>query len=224
MLANTLIRGTIGTYQNRHCPRAAVNGRGRDTATLEVVMPFQRTTRCVYCGALCPRNRNQYCSRDCYRDDPASPAHRRVDPTDRFWQKVSRDGTETCWEWLATRDAGGYGRFWNDGRLVAAHRYSVELVRGPIPDGLDVDHLCRNRGCVNPDHLEVVSRQINVRRGIGPAAKNAGKTHCIHGHEFTEANTKIWKGYGRVMRQCRACYRVIDDRRRGRQTRDGGTR
>jgi hypothetical protein len=92
-----------------------------------------------------------------------------------------------------------------NGRRVAtkaAHRLFYEQLVGPIPDGLQLDHLCRVRHCVNPDHLEPVTQTANVLRGIGPTAVNAGKTHCVHGHPFTPDNTYINK---QGNRHCRAC-------------------
>lgn len=117
---------------------------------------------------------------------------------DRFWAKVDKSGD--CWEWTAFLTPDGYGRFGLDGAIVAAHRTAYELVVGPIPDGLQIDHLCRNRKCVNPDHLEPVTQLENARRGFW-----ATKTHCKHGHEFTPENTYI-RPTG--ARQCRTCNRA----------------
>lgn len=121
----------------------------------------------------------------------------------RFWEKVAR--TETCWLWTAATDTGGYGTFAIvRGRAQGAHRIAYEWLVGPIPDGMHLDRLCRVRHCVNPAHLEVVTNGENVRRGVGPFATNLRKTHCVRGHAFDEANTRIdRRGY----RQCRACGR-----------------
>lgn len=120
----------------------------------------------------------------------------------RFWAKVKRSDSG-CWNWTASTWANGYGQFKSDGRMVAAHRFAYERVRGNVPDGLQLDHLCRNRLCVNPDHLEAVSQRENILRGMSPSARQARQTHCRKGHEFTAENTYSGTD-GR--RRCRACH------------------
>lgn len=109
-----------------------------------------------------------------------------------------------CWNWTQCRNTDGYGVVGRNRRRYPAHRYAWTLLRGPIPDGMELDHLCRNRGCVNPDHLEPVTHTENILRGDSPQAINSRKTHCIRGHEFTEANTYTYKG-----RHCRTCQRAF---------------
>ena len=122
---------------------------------------------------------------------------------ERFWEKVEPCPTSGCWHWTAAKDQDGYGMFRWDGGARRAHRVSYTELVGPIPEGLQIDHLCRNRGCVNPAHLEPVTNRENVLRGENFSAKNAVKTHCDNGHEFDEGNTYIRRG----KRQCRACNR-----------------
>lgn len=126
----------------------------------------------------------------------------------RFWNKVVI--STGCWEWLGRHDRDGYSRFGSG----LAHRFVLGLVGRSVPTGLTVDHLCRNRGCVNPDHLDVVSLQENIRRGEGIQAKNARKTHCVHGHPFTRENTYIRPNGDR---KCRRCTVAASKRYRERQ-------
>lgn len=122
---------------------------------------------------------------------------------DRFWTKVLV--VESCWEWIGARSRPGYGLFAANGKSRFAHRYAYQLLRGPIPIGLELDHLCRNKGCVNPDHLEPVPHKENVLRGLAPSARWAKSDRCLKGHLFTEDNTVI-RGDGGG-RRCRACQR-----------------
>ena len=122
-----------------------------------------------------------------------------------------------CWEWDGSRNAGGYGQLSVDGRNRMAHRVVYELLVGPIPDGMQIDHLCKTRQCVNPGHMEVVTCRENLMRGDTIQAENAGKTHCRHGHEFTPENTYAQRGHNRACRIClRVSYARYDAKRRKR--------
>jgi hypothetical protein len=119
-----------------------------------------------------------------------------------FWKRV--DKTDSCWLWTGALHSAGYGVvrinacLGSQGDLVYAHRYAYELLRGRIPDGLFLDHLCRVRNCCNPDHLEPVTHQVNLSRGLG-----AKKSHCSRGHEMTGDNVYIRPDTGG--RQCLTC-------------------
>lgn len=130
-------------------------------------------------------------------------------PTERFWRRVDASGD--CWEWTGGRTVAGYGWLYGndlDGRPNYAHRFVwVELV-GPIPDGYEIDHLCKNRGCVNPDHLEPVTPAENKRRSPKPRI-----SVCRRGHPLTPDNLYQWVYKGSPGRQCRACALVRADAR-----------
>ena len=109
-------------------------------------------------------------------------------PIDRFSEKT-KPLPNGCIEWVAYVGENGYGRFYINGRGALAHRWSYEFHVGPIPDGLVIDHLCRNRACVNPSHLEPVPQSANVQRGNGPALRverALAATHCPNGHPYLE--------------------------------------
>ncbi len=112
-----------------------------------------------------------------------------------------------CWIWIGHRFTNGYGAigFNRPRRSRLAHRVSYELFRGPIPEGLTLDHLCRVPECINPEHLEPVTMRENILRGTSPSATAAFRSTCLHGHPWTEANTYRAKDGSR---SCRTCHRL----------------
>lgn len=135
----------------------------------------------------------------------------------RFWNKVQLAPCELlpteCWQWTASLTRKGYAQFYvgskKDGtnRMATAHVLSYKTLVGPVPDGKQLDHLCRNRGCVNPQHLEPVTGSVNCLRGltgINVVSRERAKTHCPQGHPYDETNTLFGKNGSR---QCRTCAR-----------------
>jgi hypothetical protein len=139
-----------------------------------------------------------------------------TDPLPKGSSTVDSNG---CWRWQRKHDKDGYGRMYVgsmrtfDTREEMAHRIAYTVFRGPIPEGLPLDHLCRVRDCVNPWHLDAVTHAENIARGEGLAAQNARKTHCLRGHKFTPENTYRKANGGRG---CWECRRTAHSRRKAR--------
>ena len=130
--------------------------------------------------------------------------YRRPSAQIRFWSKVQI--TEGCWLWLGAKHHKGYGSFWTGEKYKEAHRFAYEFAVGAVPEGLQIDHLCRNRGCVKPEHLEAVTQRENLRRGMN---YHRSQTHCKRGHPFDLFNTyRATNG-----RACRICAREHSQRR-----------
>ncbi len=119
---------------------------------------------------------------------------------ERLWSGAIADGTG-CWVWQRS-GANGYGQLNYEGKHRYAHRAAYELVKGPIPDGFQIDHLCRTPACINPDHLEAVTQRENLIRGDTIPAANAQATHCPQGHRYAGANLII-DGHSRRCRTCK---------------------
>lgn len=124
------------------------------------------------------------------------------------WKKVEKI-ENGCWAWKGSRRDSGYGELERGGKRIMAHRFFYEFFKGKIREGLQIDHLCRNRACVNPDHLEAVSQRINVLRGYGVGGLNVRKTQCPNGHLLKGDN--VWLRWGKRStswwRECRECRR-----------------
>lgn len=144
----------------------------------------------------CPRHARRYTLTGDPLGDTATP------PREKFMWHVRVDENIGCWIWTGSKNERGYGRIRRNGKIHRAHRYAYELFRGPIPDGLVIDHLCRVHSCVNPWHLEPVSNEENLERGWGRRIKTDWIDHCINGHEYTPENTYI-NPLGRKI--CRSC-------------------
>jgi HNH endonuclease len=129
-----------------------------------------------------------------------------------------------CWFWTGAKSTGGYGHFYDGRGVRPAHRVSYEFYKGPIPDGLVLDHLCGHPSCVNPNHLEPVTERVNILRASGTGAINAKKTHCPQGHEYTEENTyKLPDGRRRCI-TCMKDYWLRSERRARRMAKSAASR
>lgn len=141
----------------------------------------------------------------------------KVDVTaQKLWQRFERMPSG-CWQWTGYVTHHGYGQMRIDGRYIAAHRVSYELLVGPISDGLVIDHLCRNTRCVNPAHLEPVTQAVNVARSMNPRAVAHRENRCLRGHPFTPENTK-WQQGRRCCRICLMQWRRANEYRTPRRT------
>jgi hypothetical protein len=170
----------------------------------------QSTTEptCAHCGAVLPSPSRRFCSRQCYA--AAGGRWNRESKATRFWAKVDRNGPlpprhpalGPCWLWTGHQGDRGYAPRGRQGAYHFAYRWAGKI----CPPGYELDHLCRNPGCVNPDHLEPVTHHVNILRGDAPPARAARQTHCLNGHPYNEANTYYY-GPGKRSRYCRVCGR-----------------
>lgn len=166
------------------------------------------TALCVWCGTSFAYARmavpRKFCSRSCFNAscNLASAAS----DVSRLDEKITEVPEAGCWLWTGAVDRRGYGAFWFRKRVQRAHRASYIIHRGEVPDGLDLDHLCRTPACVNPWHLEPVTHRENCRRGDAGrnlADRNRAKTHCPRGHEYSGANLYVTTEGARACRTCR---------------------
>lgn len=175
------------------------------TAILERALPVEGL-HCGECGDTFPRSgAKRFCSRECAA---ASRSRARFTP-EKFWERVKKASPGDCWEWTGARTSGGYGNLRRPhGTFDYSHRVAYELTIGPIPEGLQIDHLCRNRICCNPRHLEPVPQRINVVRGMSPYGV---RTTCKHGHDITDPQNVYTAPRGD--NRCRTCASIQESKR-----------
>lgn len=137
-----------------------------------------------------------------------------MSPLDRFFSKIQLNNQTGCWEWTASKGKG-YARFNPSGKSLEAHRWIYEELVGEIPTGLHIDHLCRLRHCVNPDHMEPVTNWENMMRGESIVAKRARQTHCSRGHLLAGENISLVYFNGKH-RRCLQCHALRERQRRAR--------
>ncbi len=188
----------------------------------EVESPMRDQRICSLVDCNRPLRARGYCATHyavfMRRGTPHAPP-RAVRPVEqRAWAKVQmRDG---CWEWRGAVRTSGYGSIvlspQHSRRIAMAHRVIYESLLGPIPAGLTIDHLCMNTQCVRPDHMEPVTNEVNIMRGMGWGARNARKTHCVRGHALTPDNCSKHKP---DVRECRICRNARNRNKRERHPR-----
>ena len=144
-------------------------------------------------------------------------------PEEIFWRQVMTEPNSGCWLWIGSLNHKGYGLIQFGPRsnrcIMSVHRFAYEHWRGPIADGLELDHICRVRCCANPLHLEQVSHRENILRGQAPSAQNARRTHCKHGHALTPQNIYEPSPSSPNARICRICTKRRNDLRRDQRLR-----
>jgi HNH endonuclease len=165
---------------------------------------------CEICGSPV-HGRSRWCGSTCrMRSWRAHRAMPKQSEAERFWKKVEKTSADGCWEWTASRNRAGYGQFQRSSRIPRlAHLYAYELIVGPVPPKHDLHHVCENRGCCNPAHLEPLTRKEHMEIHLA--------TRCRRGHAYTEGNTYVRPSGGR---ECRIC---MAERQRNRRRKEGSS-
>lgn len=188
--SHRLVRRAVWSAVNSKCPPSGL-----------AVSAACGVSACVNPDHLAPTPRSQTAQT---RTNAARQSLKHGTLQQRIADNIRTDEATGCHVWIGRLNSGGYGEISVNNRNRRAHVVAYTLTRGEVPDGLELDHLCRNRRCCNPDHLEAVTHRENMLRGLGVGSENARKTHCAKGHEFSPRNTYWRKGGGRGCRLCGA--------------------
>ena len=210
----------IMMLSTQQSPRDGFNIRGHDTGKVIPMSLKSSISSCSIENCDRPISTRGWCKRHYhlwYLHGDAS--YQPPTTEERFWSYVNKDGPipeyrpdlGPCWVWNGACNPAGYGQFWEKPMMRQAHRWAYEHFVGAIGNGLEPDHLCRVRACVNYDHLEPVTRRENTLRGFGPAGIHARKTHCIRGHPLSGEN--IYLSH-QTWRRCKTCIIASTKRRR----------
>jgi hypothetical protein len=196
-----LVRAGGGIYCSRSCRSSAPR----------MADPFRP---CRHCGEVFRARRvtSRYCTETCQH---ASVRQAHANVGERILARLDCNGPVPahradlgpCWVWAGSLQKQGYGNIGVEGRTRLVHKTAFELAYGPVPDGLELDHLCRNRPCANPYHLEAVTRRVNALRGQAPMVVVHVTGICQKGHPFTPENTQVERSKSGIARRCRACLK-----------------
>jgi hypothetical protein len=194
-------------------------GNNPTTESQQLFLTFPTVKLCECgCGQPAPIAQRDRPSKGLVRGQPMRFVwghNHRAPATERFWKFVDKDGPVPegradlgpCWLWTGHHSTRGYGYFWGNGKEIIAARFAYESEYGKVPEGLELDHLCKTPPCIRPSHLEPVTHKVNVLRGEGVSAMFARRTHCARGHDLTiEGAFYYARTKNGFSRRCKRCH------------------